>query len=551
MAVSVTKSSGKYFYDHQRVWLESYQTGVAPFYVGNWGKQLGTSPLPTPSEVRGLCDGTHLPAGRKPRIGGFDITISFGKSVSFLAYGLTPQSGWKSWTELFIQAAGPEVKALVGDQVLRTGAQGKTREASQGGAVLFAHSQSFLGQPNAHLHAFVPNLTCAAGGGRGAIGNAREMFLDQGVINARINKRLDDQLQERGFETIRVGKSVELARMPKELLAEISPARAAMDEALREHGFSGPKACDFYARQARRDGGHRVDRTPEEMGRACRAIAERYGVTVESLKRQDKALPPSQDAVRSRATAYDVAMEAMEACAEKFGKFTARQFQEQLVTRGIGRPTTLRDLDAVGVMFLERPRYAGMHREADPGGRARYSTRETKAQEAQVERGFVRDAWDELASAGKKLGKAVLIATARSAAGVIERVRDAVSPPPQLVPVDAQALAAFNRAHRPTQYLLAHAKALAIGLISPGTPHERAGVAEQVFASLRHHERLPRNAIVVVERSALADLRDLRLLARIANRDGAAVVLADRPEERRERRQEHRERPHHEQSRSI
>lgn len=76
-------------------------------------------------------------------------------------------------------------------------------------------------------------------------------------------------------------------------------------------------------------------------------------------------------------------------------------------------------------------------------------------------------------------------------------------------------------------YVKAHAKALLAGLTARGNPHDRAYVAEQVFARLRDHPRLQKNTVVVVQRGTLASPHDLHVLSKIAKRDGASVILAD------------------------
>ena len=136
----------------------------------------------------------------------------------------------------------------------------------------------------------------------------------------------------------------------------------------------------------------------------------------------------------------------------------------------------------------------------------------------------------ELKNAVKGLGKAVVTATALKAASVVNRVADRVNPPARLVRLDAADLDKFLVRHRRTGFALAHAKAFVASSLARGNPHERAAVAERVFKRERRCVRVPRNAVLVVERGSLATAPQLRALAKIAKRDRCSVVLSERPE---------------------
>lgn len=529
---AVTKGSGRYFYDFERVWTETRETGMLPFWVGQLPRWLNLPVQPNPHVIQALADGrAYLGHVQANRVGCYDLTVSFGKSISLLTSGLAPPGEWKGWTELLAKVATAEVEKLVNNQLRNSGPQGRDKVPSAGVAVGFGHRESYRGDPHRHFHYAILNLTQSKDGKLGSIANARDLFEKQGVVRARVNKGLDDELQARGYDTVRVGKKVELARVPKELLEEISPARRAMNRAREEKQFSGPKAHDFYARQARRDAGARVHKTPEETHRDCKELAARHGVTLDSLKRDPKAPAPARDPASEMSTAHRVAREAVSTCAKKHGSFTADQFFERLYTLGIGKPTTLQALDAMGQAVLKDRSIAGVQRRKLPDGTERYTARESQRVTRSAERpyrGDTKEAWEELKGAVKGLGNAAFVATAKKATAVAQQLSEIVNPPPRTLTVDASWLSDFIDKRRPTPYLLAHAKAILSGLKAWGNPHERAGVAEKTYEQLRSYERLPKNSVVIVRRGSLASARELHLLNKIARRDKASVILSER-----------------------
>jgi hypothetical protein len=363
-------------------------------------------------------------------------------------------------------------------------------------------------------------------------------------------------LQSRGIETVRVGKKVELAGVPKELIEKLSPARRVMNEArMRKEAekakggdepaktkgatiFDGPKAQDIFARQARREAGPRVDKTPAQLHRECKEIAARHGVTLESLQGQKGRPIAAHDPVTATATALRVAKEAVSKCAKKHGEFTAVQFQEKLFTLAIGKPTTVKALDVMAKDVLKDRSIAGVRMHTVSDGTERYTAPQSKkVQQAakQAYRADTKETWEEIKAAAKGfgdaskgLGAAVLIATTKKATEIVNRLAELVNPPPQEKRIDAKDVSAFIDQHKKTHYWKAHGKALAGGLLEArGNPHERAEYAEQRYAELRSYKRLSNNTVYVVERGDLVSARERQQLAKIARRDGATLFISE------------------------
>ncbi len=530
---AVTKGSGDYFYKYDRVWAEALQTGVAPFVVGNFGGRLAVPDVLTRDYVRDVCRGTNfLKHVQKNRVGAYDVTFTFSKSVSIALFGLTPHAQWaqKSVRPL-VDATRPEIERIVGNQRANAGAQGQRKVPSQGAAFGFPHWESSRKAPHGHIHYCVPNLTVPATGKGQSVANAREMFVDQGLMRARSHKRLDDILQDRGFVTRREGKAVGIAGIPDAMVRQLSPSRQAMNEALKKKGFTSPKAQAFYARHARQGAGPRTLGDPEQFNKACWQVAAQHGLTgFQQLKRPAGTPAPHRDRYRAASVAHDVAAEARDALSRKHGTFTAEQFLERVFTRGIGKATTFEALDTHAQAALKNPKILGIEKKIQPDGTVRYAGPASKATQQQATSHFRTDtkaAWEELKRAAKGLGEAVFVKTAQKVAEVTERLAQAVNPPARTLVVNAADLGTLTASLRPTPYLQAHAKAILAGLRAPGNPHERAYVAERAFAGLRDHPRLAKNTVVVVENGTAASARDLHVLSKIARRDGASVILTD------------------------
>jgi hypothetical protein len=528
----ITKTSGKYFFANPRVWQETIDLGTPPELIGAWHGSYRLPASVTPAAVRLLAEGAPLPRVQANRTNGFDATITWHKSVSVLAYGLTPPAQGKEWARELLSIGKRSLQPLLDAQVLKTGAQGVHRTPSQGQAFLFNHWKNGWGRPHAHVHGFVPNLTSTTDGRVGSIGNAQAaLYLRQGELKAAVNKRTDDLLQAKGYPTYRCGQAVAITGIPAAMLRELSPARAAMDR-IRKHSRAGrarttPRAEDFFARMARQEAPpQRRQVTPQVMHQETLAIAAKYGVSLASLR--GAGSPSHRDPNESSFQAYQTVIQARDRCVHRFGAFTASQFREAVYTFGIGKPVTFAELDTLAAQVLKRPKLLGVRKLPRTDGTVRYFTQQTAPRVQAAEQAFTRDAWDELARAGKNLGAAVFVATARTVKDALDRVHQSLFPEPRRIQIDAARLDAFLQRHTPTGYWKAHAWGLLKMLTTRGTPHERAAAGERVYRHRRACQRLEPNSVLVIGRGNRATPRQLQALARIARRDQCVLILAER-----------------------
>jgi hypothetical protein len=585
---SVSKSKTGDYYLTDRIWQEHWECGIDYFYVGKWRGTYRIPDEPRKRFFRELLAGHPLARVQENRIAVYDVTFSWDKTVSIATYGMTPPEKWGEWSKEYAEVVRKILEPRVNSQVAKTGAQGAVQVPSRGLALVFMNWKGAFGQIHAHQHAAIPNLTATSEGKAYSIGNAHREFRDQALMRATANKLMDDRLRAKGFKTERRGKVVAVSGIPDDMVRALSPgrdamerARKAMDRARKAKGMKkrprGPRARDFEALKANSEGKKVAGGvTPEKAYAYTQAIANRYDFTPEKLRSTPAASNPSAE----QYVAYELALDARDRCTRRFGSFTEQQYQTEIYTLGIGKPVSFETLASTAKLVLRSRTFAGIERTVTDDGHVRYhvmptpemsfggpnraaskengaahgapkesakgptartgategATRENGSQPdpretfKQAEGPFVREAWAELKRAAKGLGEAVLVATTKKATDVLTRVAEYVNPAPKTLRIDAADLDLFLARHHRTHFLVAHAKALVKGLLAGGNPHEMAAVAETAFARLRDYNRVRKNTVIVVENGQLADAVQLRKLARIAKRDGASVVLSERPE---------------------
>ncbi len=450
--MAITKSKGTYFTENERVWLESHQLGLAPFTIGQWKGQFKLPEHPSPDDLRPLFAGAPLPRVQHNRVGCYDLTFTASKSVSILLYALTPTSEWKESAQMIAKAATAQIEPLLAKLEVNAGAQGASKLPAQGAAIGYTHFCSNAGKPHAHFHGAAPNLAHTPDGKIGSIANAKVFYDEHGASLAGFHKELDEHFQRNGYQTKRVGKAVEIVGVPAALIAEFSPARAAMDEARQQKGFSGARAADYYARQARRDVPHGPAKSVSEYHLEWSATAKRHGVTRESLRKLE-GQPFINDRRVCKYTAFCTARDALKSCTKRYGTFTSAQYRETVYLLGIGRPTTRADLDKEVSRVLSRPKYAGVRRAGPDATDERYTTRSGKKKQAAAQRAYSTDEFDELKAAAGKLTKTVLVKTAAAATKVLRKLNELIDPAPTYFRLDGRDADAFLASHSPTGYL--------------------------------------------------------------------------------------------------
>lgn len=532
---------GAYFFTVLRVWVEAITTGVPAEWFGTLRDAYKLPDKPHPAIVQKLAEG-HGVIGKvqKNRMGVIDLTHTWSKSISIFAYGMTQPRLWDEKTKVLSAIVKERVEYLLGMQRVYAG-PGRTAPG-QGIAVNFNHWCTSRGALLAHSHSCVLNVSVGPDGKLSSVRNIRDLFFDrQGENRAWCNKKLDDLLQQDGYKTVRRGRVVELANMPKELLAEFSPSRAAMEairarkeEAAKEgtdpagtdKRFDTPRAMDFLASAARREMPYRHEPTPDEAYAACQERLKAYGITHDALKKGGPTSGPRPE-VEEQHEAFAIVQKATAACTKRFGVFTETQLREWAYTLGIGRRATAEVIDKEVTKLVKEPKRYGFET-VSIAGRPFLAKAEELAKLREAEAPSLKAEWEQLKVATTEFTDALGRVLVRKATGLMERLSEWVDPEPKKVVIDGKKVGAFLELHRPTNYWKAHAVAFWRGLLAPGNPHEKAAHAETVFARLRRHDRVPKHVVIVVQNAWKATARELRDMRRIEKRD-RCTVLFDHP----------------------
>lgn len=539
--MTVTKGSGKYFYSNDRVWDEAMETGFPPAWLGDPGK-FGLPAAPDKASVKALCEGTDfLSRVVKDRVGAFDLTFTWSKDVSIVLYGLTDPKEWSKSTAMLDAVIRPRVQELMASMLANEGRAGAAKIPATGIALPFHHWRSEFGQFHAHTHVAVPNIVFIADGKFGSIANARIFFERQGVLRAATNKELDDRLQERGFATVRVGKTVGLANIPDLLRRQLSPAREAIDKLIQEMKYKSPKATDVYARMVRREMPDLARPTPAEAQRNLAEKLKQHNVTLESLKKSPEQALAAKDETRRQHIAYDVCREAIADCKKRLGIFSADHLRESMLTLGIGRETTLNELDRQHDKAMSQLKAYGMRKAGTRDGERYFEAREKRMPILEIETAL-RMTLDELRKAAVEVGRIVLVKLTEKVEAVRESLKAMRDDGKQVKELDGRRIAAFLEEHLPEKRSRAHKAAFWAFIFASGNPHQRAAAAERVFAAHREHKRVRAKTKIVVRNSDALTDPEVRQLKRIAKRDKCELDLLSRKDWFRARAQEKDER---------
>lgn len=351
-----TKSkNGQYFWMVSRVWQETFDVQVLPFWAGRFDDRL-KDPLPKhagPDIIKQLMSGEFLGRVQHNRVGCFDQTFTLSKSVSIVFFGLTPDKVWHKWAKVIEEKSRPIVEEYLNRMTIRLQAGGKVKVPAVGCAIGFIHYKNYFGDPHGHIHYAIPNMAVSKDGTIGSVGNMRSLMQESALHRATFQKGIDDKLQAEGFKTKRVGTYVEVEGIPPKLIDSLSTGRRLMQDIKADKNFDSSLANDFYAREARRKG-EPFDPSPQQMFQRVVRMASRLGVDLNSLRRDAGSPPPKTATAASRSEAYDVAREALRSSVKRFGTFTREQYLERLYTLGIGRKTTLEDLTYMGESLLKK-----------------------------------------------------------------------------------------------------------------------------------------------------------------------------------------------------
>lgn len=297
-------------------YLAQVANGLEDYYTGrgeDTGRWLGAASTGLGLELDGPVDGGELRAvlaglqpgtGRSPnggpplvhrrRIPGFDLTFAAPKSVSVL-YGLGDPLVQSVVVEAHDRAVAEAVAWLEreachvrrgsNNRATATGASAEfgTRRLPGAGFVAagFRHRSSRAGDPHLHTHVLVAN-TSRGPDGRWSALDATGLYRSKHAAGAVFRTALARELTERlGVSWRPAGKGlIEIAGMPREVLAVFSKRREEIEAHMAAHGTEGAEAAAEAMLETRRV---KADVDPARMRDAWRAEAADTGFDTDAL----------------------------------------------------------------------------------------------------------------------------------------------------------------------------------------------------------------------------------------------------------------------------
>lgn len=178
-------------------------------------------------------DGSPLVKNQPGRVAGYDLTFSAPKPVAVLWATGSPEVR-RYIAESMAASARAGLQALQdrGVFVTRRGAAGKVREPAEDvAAALFPQFTSRTGDPQAHVHAVLPNVGRRGDGKTGAL-DVSGLFFWKTYSGAVFRAELARRMERLGVAILEDGQAFTVAGVPDRLVAAWSKRRAAVVDAL-------------------------------------------------------------------------------------------------------------------------------------------------------------------------------------------------------------------------------------------------------------------------------------------------------------------------------
>ena len=334
---------------------------------GPWYKALGGPAAPGVVLERALTDGflDRRPANFTP---GWVLTLTADKGWALAVNGMLGPDHAKELNTLLRGAAEATVRPYAERPESRLGAAGKHRVRGDGLWAVGTELVSRNGDLHPHAHVVVCNAVLCPDGKWRAHASARQLYADQGLLNAAFQKHLADGVQRAyGMDLARHEAGFKLRDFPDDRVRAASSRAADIDRFCQEHGWTTPEQrqiAAYLTRPAKREFRLAERWAVWQAGTeaAVPAAADREAFF---LRVRVSELGPHPLAARAAAHV----LEAAAALAAGRGPFTANQLRAESLLRAVGDPGVgAPAVEAAVGRVLERPHLVGLWRGERPGG---------------------------------------------------------------------------------------------------------------------------------------------------------------------------------------
>lgn len=323
----------------------AYYADSAEERAGVWWSPMGwmaaDGTVVEASHVKRLAEGRDPISGNKIVAGkgskkraGFDFTFSAPKCFSSL-WAVSDKDS-RDFLDGLMEMAVRETLEEIQQRGLieaRRGKGGKRREPAQFLAALYGHDTSRAGDPNRHVHCFVPMFGLRADGSIGAVNNEKVMDLKL-VLGAAFRLRLAQKLEQVGIPVMPDDKAgFRIDRQNEALLAAWSKRTTAIEAAKRaDETYRQSRLTMLKTRGKKADLPSRGELEARWQAEAWRA-GWSPGDEWSRLDRHAIHRHPDDEAAAARQIVHEAIMQII----EKQSLFLKKEVEALALTMAVGR----------------------------------------------------------------------------------------------------------------------------------------------------------------------------------------------------------------------
>jgi len=548
MSATTHSMKGKEGYIDLEYFRQSSEFGIEPKYLGFWKEIPFPKDLDDAGRLHWLMTEGLLERRQANFTPGWMVTFSAPKDWALAVNARFGHSEAANMAKLVTHSEEAALAPTLARTESRMGSGGKTRVQGEAAWAIYPELVSRAGDLQPHAHVVVANAVRCPDQKIRANASARELYVDQKVLDSRFLKELADRVQkEYGLKLVSTEKSFAVAGFPEERIRSASSRTQAIDKLCSERGWTTPKQRQIAAFLTRPD---KTDYKLTERWSTWKAETKQVVPDVSTYfdLKKPKALTPDQVTAR----AVGLVLKAADKLTAERATFTAKQLQAEVMTLArVDASLPTKAIDAGLKRLLDQPQLVGWEVMERKNAAPLYTSREARITRNdpphQVKLRSTAKAVVEKLKTGAGAFTAV---TARAAAVVVQTLKKAFTKPEEVVflrgdlPARCPAsVDGFVKRLDKTPYLAAHKDALLRGLREGrGNLVDRLEYAEALYRQNRKpKEKLQKNQVIVVADPHSASPQALKKLEKKAKQAGASVVYADSPHQGRRIAQARRE----------
>lgn len=540
MSCTTHSMKGKEGYFDLDYFRQAAEFGVEPKFHGFWKDIAFPKGLDDAGRLHWLMTEGLLERRQSNFTPGWMVTLAAPKDWALAVNARFGHGEAANLAKLVQQSAEAALAPTLARTESRLGAGGKTRVRGEAAWAIFPDLLSRAGDLQPHVHVVVPNGVRCPDGKVRANASARQLYVDQKVLDARFLKELADRVRkEYGLKLVATEKGFAVAGFPEERIRSASSRTRAIDKLCDERGWTTPKQRQIAAYLTRPE---KTDYKLAERWATWKAETRQVVPDVSAFFDLKKTETLTPDQVTARAVG--IVLKAADRLTAERATFTAKQLQAEAMTLArVEAAVPAKALDAGLKRVLDKPQLVGWEVVERRNAAPLYTAREARmTRDDPPPEQTVRTTADKVVKAVQSGAAAFTAVTAQAAHVVVRTLKKAFGKPEDVVflrgdlPARCPAsVDGFVKRLDKMPRLAAHRDALTRGLREGrGNLNDRLEYAQRLYRQNRKpREQLRKGQVVVVADPHSASSKALQKLEEKAKRAGATVVRADSPHQGR------------------